>query len=78
MRVISWKCFVFGNPRARMPNACLDSYIDPHHQFLGSLNIVLYRDCTNLEMPVEVFPDRQNRVYENSPQVRTSDPYLPM
>lgn len=27
MRVISWKCFVFGKPRARMPNACLDSCV---------------------------------------------------
>ena len=24
--VISWKCFVLGKPRARMPNACLDSW----------------------------------------------------
>ena len=24
--VISWKCFVFGNPSARIPNACRDSW----------------------------------------------------
>ena len=24
--VISWKCFVFGKPRALIPNACLDSW----------------------------------------------------
>jgi hypothetical protein len=37
--VISWKCFVFGKPRARIPNACLDSWKCRSKFFLSNIHI---------------------------------------
>jgi hypothetical protein len=37
--VISWKCLVLGKPRARIPNACLDSWKCRSKFFLSRIRV---------------------------------------
>src|SRR6267154_6215717 len=37
--VISWKCLVLGKPRARIPNACLDSWKCRSKFFLSQISV---------------------------------------
>src|SRR5258708_3606601 len=37
--VISWKCLVLGKPRARIPNACLDSWKCRSKFFLSQIRV---------------------------------------
>src|SRR6266478_4840603 len=59
--VISWKCLVLGKPRARIPNACLDSWKCRSKFFLSQIRVNSLTTLHHMkDLPPHVYMIRAN------------------